>query len=273
MNSEHLNPITNRPGLSSLAYRVGDYAAFREYLLAQLSQALPSLKTRDPDDPAIALLDAWAVVSDVLTFYQERIANEGYLNTATERQSIIELARLIGYELKPGVAASTYLAYTIEEKIGATTPVVIPPRTQVMSIPNEGEVPQIFETSEKTLAYPAWNALKPRLGKPQEITRHTRQLYLSGITTQLNIGDRILLLGDEDQDRKLFLLSLIGVEAIAAIGKTLITWSESLDLSPKTMLRNPQIIAFDRKQASLAAMHPVGKMFLTRSNVVRQGSF
>ena len=43
-----------------------------------------------------------ACVADVLTFYQERIANEGFLRTATERRSVLELARAIGYELKPG---------------------------------------------------------------------------------------------------------------------------------------------------------------------------
>ena len=54
--------------------------------------SLSALTTRESDDPAIALLDAWAVAGDVLTFYQERIANEGYLRTATERRSIRELA-------------------------------------------------------------------------------------------------------------------------------------------------------------------------------------
>ena len=67
-----------------------------------------------PDDPAIALLDAWAVAGDVLTFYQERIANEGFLRTATERRSVLELARAIGYELNPGVAASTHLVWEVE---------------------------------------------------------------------------------------------------------------------------------------------------------------
>jgi hypothetical protein len=242
--------ITNRPGLSALAYRVGDYASFRKHLLAQLSQGLPNLKTRDPDDPAIALLDAWAVVSDVLTFYQERIANEGFLNTATERQSIIELARLIGYELKPGVAASTHLAFSVDSKPGGDSTVEIPRGTQVMSIPNEGEAPQIFETSTAILAHPTWNALKPRLGKPQEITLDTRQLYLTGISTQLSAGDWILLRGYEDQEPKQFLLSLLTVQALPDLGKTLITWNESLALSPKTMLRNPQVIAF-RQRAGL----------------------
>ena len=60
----------------------------------------------------MALFDAWATIGDVLTFYQERIANEGYLRTATERRSVLELARLVGYQPRPGVAASVHLAYT-----------------------------------------------------------------------------------------------------------------------------------------------------------------
>ena len=60
-------------------------------------QPLLALTARDPSDPSIALLDGWATVGDVLTFYQERIANEGYLRTTTERRSVLELSRLTGY--------------------------------------------------------------------------------------------------------------------------------------------------------------------------------
>jgi hypothetical protein len=79
----------------------------------------PGLATRADDDFSIALLDAVATVGDVLTFYQERIANESFLRTATERVSVLELARLIGYELKPGVAASTLLAFTVDDAVGS----------------------------------------------------------------------------------------------------------------------------------------------------------
>jgi len=244
--------ITNRPGLSALTYRVGDYASFRSRLLSHLSQDLPGLKTRDPDDAAIALLDAWAVVADVLTFYQERIANEGYLNTATERQSIIELGRLIGYELKPGVAASTYLAFTLENKpAGSATSVLIPRGTQAMSIPAEGEAPQTFETSADFQAHPDWNNLQPRLSKPQEITNQTRQLYLTGINTGLTASDWVLLMGTENQQPRQFLLWLSGVEAIAESSKTRITWDTPLDdLVDKAILHNPQLFAF-RQRAGL----------------------
>ena len=76
--------------------------------------ALRALRTRDDDDFTIGLLDAFACSADVLTFYQERIANESYLRTATERVSLQELGKLIGYRLRPGVAAETWLAFALE---------------------------------------------------------------------------------------------------------------------------------------------------------------
>src|SRR5712691_9323287 len=111
--------IDNRPGLAAIAYRIGQQTAFKRSMLASLSatpnERLRALATREGDDYSIALLDAWATTLDVLTFYQERLANESYLRTATERASLLYLARTIGYELRPGIAAATALAFTIED--------------------------------------------------------------------------------------------------------------------------------------------------------------
>ena len=83
---------TCRPSL----YRAGDHGRFKASMLANLSAAehaaLTALGTRDDDDFTIALIDAWASACDVLTFYQERFANEAYIGTALERFSIGELA-------------------------------------------------------------------------------------------------------------------------------------------------------------------------------------
>ena len=99
-------PTFNRPGLPALSYRISTHATFFETMKARLSSsdypALSKLTVREATDTAIAWLDAWAMVGDVLCFYQERIANEGYLRTATERRSVLELARLVGYRPRPG---------------------------------------------------------------------------------------------------------------------------------------------------------------------------
>ena len=105
--------------------------------------ALAGLTSRADDDFTVALCDALAMSLDVLTFYQERIANEHYLRTATERRSIVEMARLIGYEPAPGVAASTYLAFTLHETPGdlsmTPAPIRVPVGTRVQSVPGQDE--------------------------------------------------------------------------------------------------------------------------------------
>ncbi|HXT63372.1 MAG TPA: putative baseplate assembly protein [Pyrinomonadaceae bacterium] len=204
----------NRPGLSEIAYRVGTYAQFRETLQARLSgsdqPALRALTTRDANDFSMALLDAWAVVSDVLSFYQERIANEAYLRTATERLSVLELARLIGYELRPGVAANAYLAFTLEDAAGAlgqvlavgTTaqaapetlpPITIDTGTKVQSVPGPGEQAQTFETVQPVEARPEWNAIKPRLTQPQTVSSSMQVVVLQGANNNVKAGDQVLI--------------------------------------------------------------------------------
>lgn len=210
--------VINRPGLSAIAYRVGTHSQFNETLLARLSasrqRALDGLTTRDTDDYSIALLDAWATVGDVLTFYQERIANEAYLRTAKERLSVLELARLINYQLNPGVAASTYLAFTLEDApgalgqtlatgtaadVGLTTlpPTIIDIGTKVQSVPGPGEKAQIFESVEKIDARPQWNALKARTTKQVPPALGDTVVYLAGLSTNLKLGDILLFVGEE----------------------------------------------------------------------------
>lgn len=200
---EILTPLAtvNRPGLPALSYRIGTHATFLETMKARLSSsdfpALAKLTSREADDPAIALLDAWATVGDVLTFYQERIANEGYLRTVTERRSVLELARLVGYQPRPGVAASVYLAYTIELNYKEET--VIPAGSRAQSIPGPGETAQSFETSEDLMARAQWNNLRPRMAQPQtlESIRHGdgvfAHLYVKGISTNLKPNDPLLI--------------------------------------------------------------------------------
>ena len=196
---EALTPVAifNRPGLDAIAYRAGTHASFFETMQARLSSAafpqLAALTTRESRDASIALLDAWAMVGDVLTFYQERIANEAYLRTATERRSVLELARLVGYRLKPGLSASVYLAYTLEPTQDST---VIEIGNKAQSLPGPNELPQVFETAEKLIARSSLNVMKTRLTQPQ-ILRFASlleaTLFLQGTSLDLKVNDRLIL--------------------------------------------------------------------------------
>ena len=82
--------IDNLPGLSSVRYRVGTYASFREAIVERAGHdpALTGWTARTDDDYGMTLIDLWSYVADVLTFYQERIANEAFLRTALLRESV-----------------------------------------------------------------------------------------------------------------------------------------------------------------------------------------
>jgi predicted phage baseplate assembly protein len=194
-------PIANRPGLPAIAYRAGTHSTFFATLLAGLSTAnrprLRKLSTREPEDFTIAFLDAVATAADVLTFYQERIANESYLRTATERRSVLELARAIGYELGPGVAAETVLTFTIEGALGGTPVAQVDEKTKVQSVPGPGEKPQTFETVEAIEARPEWNDLVPRQTEPVAPFFGQTEAYLEGVATNLEPGDAFVIVGDE----------------------------------------------------------------------------
>lgn len=206
-------PLHNPPGRTALDHRVGEYGSFLAAMLDRLaSPAYPALRrltVRTPDDPAIALLDAWAVLGDLLTFHCERIADEGYLRTADDHRSLVRLGRLVGYRPRPGIAADTHLAYTVERdpRSREDVPVLIPRGSRSHSVPaSSREEAQTFETTEDLTARWSWNDLRVRRRRPAPLThedlRERSELYVAGTANALSVGDRLLFVfgGDSSGD-------------------------------------------------------------------------
>ena len=230
--------ISNLPGFPRIAYRAGTHGSFKQTMKVRLSgqHALRNLTTREDDDPTIALLDAWATVLDVLTFHQERFANEAYLRTATELRSILELAREIGYELGPGAAAGADLVFQLETAPGAPDSVRLGTGVKVQSLPGQDELPQVFETLEEIEARPRWNALRASLTKPDVPALGATEVFLQGVDTNLSLGDMILFVGNErlndpsDVSERWDVRRLTVIEPDRVHGVTRIAWSEGLGL-------------------------------------------
>ncbi|MEU8829470.1 putative baseplate assembly protein [Streptomyces sp900116325] len=223
------------PGRTALDYRVGDYGSFRAAMLDRLASpaypALRGLTVRTPDDPSIGLLDAWAVVGDLLTFHSERIADEGYLRTADDHRSLALLGRLVGHRPRPGIAADTHLAYTLDRDPRAEdVPVLIPRGARANSVPSTSdEESQAFETSDDLVARWAWNELAVRRRRPALLTpddlRKRPEVFVSGTDTSLQTGDRLLFVfgGDAESPGQRLLLPVARIridrgEEITAIG-------------------------------------------------------
>lgn len=165
--------IYNPPEQETLSYRAGTHGVFLERMLQQLrkqiivtekgekSRPLAQFRTQDLDDPIIALLDAWAMSLDVLTFYQERVANEGYLRTATEYRSIKALVQAVGYDLSLGNAASTYLTFRVDDAKDKLKQITIPAGTKVTGVTKAQEAQSVtFETTKSMIAHLDWNEIK-----------------------------------------------------------------------------------------------------------------
>lgn len=239
--------VYNRPGLSTIRYRTGTHTRFKQSMIAGLSDpkrpALGSLKTRDEDDFSIALLDAWAAVADVLTFYQERIATESYLRTATQRESILQLSRLIGYELRPGVASSAYLAFCMETAEGAPDSTSINIGTKIQSIPGPGQLPSTFETVESITAWPSLNELKPLMTMRQEVTPSSGKVWFEGMSTGLKNGDGLLFnlkAGEE------FFCQVESVKLLPEKNQTEVKIQKRVPLPPKQPKSQVKAVAYDQ---------------------------
>ncbi|WP_381561490.1 putative baseplate assembly protein [Streptomyces eurythermus] len=212
-------PLHNPPGRTALDYRVGEYGTFLAALLDRLASpaypALGRLTVRTPDDPAVGLLDAAAVLGDLLTFHSERIADEAYLRTAREHRSLVLLGRLVGHRPRPGVAATTQLAYTLERDPRAESlPVPIPRGARSHSVPASADEPSLtFETSRDLTARWDWNELtvrrrRPSLLTPDDLARRS-ELFVEGTANSLRAGDKLLFVFGEQArgERKLITIA------------------------------------------------------------------
>ncbi|GAA4085498.1 putative baseplate assembly protein [Streptomyces shaanxiensis] len=208
-------PVHNPPGRTALDYRVGEYGSFRAALLDRLASpaypALAGLTVRTPDDPAIGLLEATAVLGDLLTFHSERIADEAYIRTANEHRSLVLLGRLVGHRPRPGVAAATHLAYTLERDPRAEAlPVLIPRGARSHSVPASADEESLtFETSRDLTARWDWNELKVRRRRPSLITpadlERRSEIFVEGTANSLQTGEQLLFVFGEQAggERKL----------------------------------------------------------------------
>lgn len=275
--------IENRPGLSAIGYRSGRHADFLASLRAGLSRAdrpaLARLRTRESDDPSIALLDAWAVTCDVLSFYSERLANESYLRTAIERVSLQELGTLVSYRLNPGVAAETVLAFSLERPpapppLDPPDPGVVPPAVpsavelpvgmRVQSVPGPGELPQTFETVEPVEARPEWNALPVARTAPHLPVMGRRSAYLAGAGLNLAAGNAILFASSDLADDRWDVRLLTEVEVDPVANRTRVAWVPGLGSfdprnrpadAPSSFVLRKRLAVFGHNAPTWKAMH------------------
>jgi uncharacterized phage protein gp47/JayE len=88
-------PVSDIP--ISIDYTGRDYYAIREQLIARIQDRIPEWTASNPADFGVALVEAFAYIGDLMSYYIDRNANEGFITTATQRDSVLSIAESYGY--------------------------------------------------------------------------------------------------------------------------------------------------------------------------------
>lgn len=81
----------------SVDYTSKSYYEMRSELITRIQSKLPDWSADDPADFGVALVEAFAYLSDVVAYYIDRVANESFLTTASQRESVLKIANTYGY--------------------------------------------------------------------------------------------------------------------------------------------------------------------------------
>jgi hypothetical protein len=135
-------------------YTSRDYASIRDDMIALIPSLLPEWTSTDPSDFGITLIELFSYMGDMLNYYIDRSANEGFISTATQRASVLSLAQMLGY--KPSTARPATVDLTFTNSTGSD--ITVPANTQVGTTTTVNGVSTqiIFETSSD-LIVPANN--------------------------------------------------------------------------------------------------------------------
>jgi Baseplate J-like protein len=150
-------------------YTNKDYASLLAAMLDLATQRLPEWTDQSPNDVGVMLLELFAYMGDTLFYDQDRIAGESFLETARERRSVLQMLRLIGYELRPPVPASADLTLLFANN--ATGTVTIPTGTQFTTTKDSTPVPISFYYRGPPISIDFSTLKRYRLGPNNVLTR------------------------------------------------------------------------------------------------------
>lgn len=169
-------PAVQCPPLPSNAppidYLSKDFLGFRQALLGFSSLRYPEWQERSEADFGMMFLEALSSLADDLSYQQDRVLAEAGLETATQRRSIVSLARLVDYEPSPATAASVVLQFDVADATplsdGLVVSAVMPDGSSIpfetgaslnnrLIDPNTGDLRQPPGSVPFSVTSPAWN--------------------------------------------------------------------------------------------------------------------
>jgi len=138
-------------------YTSRDYLSIRDDLLALIPTFAPQWTNRDPADFGIVLLQMFAYMGDLQSYYIDRAGNEAFISTASKRSSILRHASLLDYQPTQSTPAIVQLTFTNNSDPAES--IVVPAKSRVATTTTvSGENAQIIFETNTAITVPGGSA-------------------------------------------------------------------------------------------------------------------
>jgi hypothetical protein len=190
-------------------YLAKDYASFRQLMLDRMAVLLPQWQERNPADLGIALVELLAYIGDRLSYQQDAIATEAYLDTALQRISVRRHARLVDYFMHDGCNARVWVQVQVnaDTVLAKGNPFLTSLAGRPTRLPDTDayrqalqQQPDVFEATHDSLLYPVHNEIHfytwsdESCCLPKGATRATLKDGGTGARLQLRPGDVLIFI-------------------------------------------------------------------------------
>jgi hypothetical protein len=198
---------TEATSAPEIDYLAKDYNSFRQLMLNRMSVLMPEWSERNAADEGIALIELLAYVGDHLSYQQDAIATEVYLDTARRRVSVRRHALLVDYFMHDGCNARTWIHFDVNKdnvqlrrgsrvvtQVDGLSPVINSATDADQMRRLDGAQTQTFETMRDAVFFQDHNLIhfytwaEERCCLPAGATMAT----LKGALANLNVGDVLL---------------------------------------------------------------------------------
>ena len=185
--------------MSTFDYTSRDYFSIKQDLLARAEQVLPEWTSRDQSDFGMLMVDLWAYMGDILHYYVDKAAQESFLSTATQRESILAIANLLDYVPTGRTPAHASISL-IATNSAATdeTPILIPKFTRFLAKPLLETADDVVFTSDKAIAFNSTGASISgyetyQKGTSVELNLTEGEMYQESFTSDGRISQQYML--------------------------------------------------------------------------------
>ena len=147
--------MANNNYIPQVDYTSRDYSAIRRDLINLIQFYNPAWTNRDASDFGMTLIELFSYLGDILNYYVDRSANEAFITTASQRDSVLQIAKLLSYIPTDSTAATVTLTF----QNSTASPITVPAKTKVTTtnVTSSTSVAVIFET-DSAVTVPAKSA-------------------------------------------------------------------------------------------------------------------